>query len=61
MFIRKRSSLIASCPELLYPSWGKLCPGRREHLRMEGHAANLREAQVWTWGEAQRIVEGTQL
>eukprot|EP00969_Alexandrium_andersonii_P259381 11469302-Alexandrium_andersonii.AAC.1 len=28
---------------------------------MEGRAADLRKAQVWTWGEAQRVVEGVQL
>eukprot|EP00969_Alexandrium_andersonii_P347808 15378883-Alexandrium_andersonii.AAC.1 len=61
MFTRKRPSLTASCPELLYPFRDKMRPGRRGHLQMEGRATNLREAQVWTWGEAQRIVEGIQL
>eukprot|EP00969_Alexandrium_andersonii_P276772 12233910-Alexandrium_andersonii.AAC.1 len=28
---------------------------------MEGHQADLRRAQVWTWDGAQRVVEGVQL
>ena len=61
MHIRKRSSMTASCPELLYPFRDKKCPGRHEHLAMEGHQADLRRAQVWTWDEAQRVAEGVQL
>eukprot|EP00969_Alexandrium_andersonii_P192285 8493147-Alexandrium_andersonii.AAC.1 len=44
-FIRKRSSMTASCPELLYPFRDKICQGRHEHLRMEGQATDLRRAQ----------------
>eukprot|EP00969_Alexandrium_andersonii_P002908 125397-Alexandrium_andersonii.AAC.1 len=51
---RKRPSMTASCPELLYPLRGKMCSGRHEHLAMEGRKADLRRAQVWTWDEAQR-------
>eukprot|EP00969_Alexandrium_andersonii_P114104 5044562-Alexandrium_andersonii.AAC.1 len=56
--VRKRSSATAFCPELLYPSCGKLRKGRREHLRMEGPETDLRRAQIWTWGKAQRIAAG---
>eukprot|EP00969_Alexandrium_andersonii_P253563 11206953-Alexandrium_andersonii.AAC.1 len=46
---------------LFYPFRGRKCPGRHEHLVMEGRQADLRQAQVWTWDEAQRVAEGVQL
>eukprot|EP00969_Alexandrium_andersonii_P199183 8795685-Alexandrium_andersonii.AAC.1 len=52
--IRKRSSMTASCPELLYPFRDRKCSGQHEHLVMEGDSADLRKAQVWAWDEAQR-------
>eukprot|EP00969_Alexandrium_andersonii_P315054 13918479-Alexandrium_andersonii.AAC.1 len=44
--VRERSSMTASCPELLYPFRDRRkCSGRHEHLAMEGRAADLRQAQ----------------
>eukprot|EP00969_Alexandrium_andersonii_P140516 6215655-Alexandrium_andersonii.AAC.1 len=57
---RRHSSMAASCRELLYLPRGNVRPGRREHLATEGRTADLRQARVWTWAEAPRVVAGAQ-
>ena len=56
--MRKRSCLTASCQELVYPFRNCRCTGRHEHASTTGQGKSLHQAQVWTWDEAQRVVEG---
>ena len=59
MPMKKPSTMTANCPLLLRPFLSKQCkhnPG--EHLSGDGHPRELREAQIWTWQEANLIISG---
>jgi len=58
LFIKKPSTMTVSCPELGDPFRNKQCLGNHEHLSGKGNPAPLSQAQVWTWKEAELVVEG---
>ena len=54
--LRKATELVGNCPEVLRQFWGLRCPGRHQHVHIEGH--NSQDAQIWPWRMAERIVQG---
>ena len=61
MYLKKPSTMTASCWELVWPFRNKKCIGRHQHLALFGQGPSLNAAQVWTWDEAQRVAEGIRL
>jgi hypothetical protein len=60
-FLKKPSSMIVSCPELGKPFTNLLCKStntKHEHLPGDGHPKELSQAQVWTWAEATKVMDG---
>ena len=59
MPIKKRSTMTANCTSLLRPFLTKQCKHHPDtHLPGAGHPRELREAQIWTWQEANLIISG---
>ena len=58
LYMKKPSTMTVSCAELGKPFTGLICDGRHEHLEGDGHPTELAEAQVWTWDEATRVMDG---
>ena len=58
LYIKKPSSMTVSCAELGNPFRNSLCKGHHQHLSGDGHGRELRESQIWTWREAQCVVDG---
>ena len=63
LFIKKPSTMTASHPALLAPFTGLLCNNQHRHVSdvppgMETSKLAIKDAQVWTWEEANRVVEG---
>ena len=56
--LKKPSTMTASHPTLLHRFINMKCTGRHEHLALDGVPRETQDAQLWTWDEAQRIVEG---
>ena len=57
--MKKPSTMTGNHPLLLKPFEGLRCkhsPG--EHLSGDGHSRELRDAQIWTWREANLIIAG---
>ena len=59
MPIKKPSTMTANCTLLLRPFLTKKCKHLPDmHLPGDGHPRELREAQIWTWQEANLIISG---
>ena len=59
MPIKKPSTMTANCTLLLRPFLIKKCKHLPDmHLPGDGHPRELREAQIWTWQEANLIISG---
>ena len=58
LYIKKPSSVTVSCQELGDPFRNLRCPGRHNHLQGLGHGKEHSDAQLWTWDEASRVVDG---
>ena len=52
--------MTVSCEELAQPFRNKRCPGNHQHLTGLSHGKELSQSQVWTWKEAQLVVDGVQ-
>ena len=63
LHIKKPSTMTASHPALLAPFRGLLCTNQHRHASdappgMEASRLAIKDSQVWTWEEANRVVEG---
>ena len=56
--IKKPSSMTASSPELVFAFHNLRCNGRHRRVVMMGHSEHLKQAETWTWTEANMILEG---
>ena len=61
LYIKKPSSMTASHPTLLVPFRNLKCKEDHEHLSGMSHSSELAKAQVWTWQEAKRVIDGITL
>ena len=57
-YVKKRSAMIASSDTLLAPFRNLTCAGRHTHIEMSGRKRQLKECEVWTWDEAERVATG---
>ena len=57
-YMKKPSSMTASDYELVKPFANCKCRGNHQHLSGDGHPNELSQAQVWTWVEARKIIQG---
>ena len=58
LYMKKPSSMTASDFELVKPFAHNRCKGHHQHLSGDGHPSELAKAQVWTWVEANKIIQG---
>ncbi len=58
LFVKKPSTMTASRAELGRPFANKRCDDSHEHLQEDGRPKELAASQVWTWMEANFVVDG---